>query len=207
MTKRLPIEHKILLVKRVLAGERIASVCRENNISRTIFYRWLKIYKNAHTKAKPKVLCSRMVNGEKHWKRFPRSTERQIIKIAISNPDCSTHSISQIVKVSNNGVWRVLKRNNLNTREDRLRYVNVYGNSLVKSYSDSDKLTMLRRFEAGEKVSHLCREFGISRTLFYRWLSRYKISRNLDSLQNARPNGERHWKYDPVAKKLNPVIR
>ena len=44
MYRRLPIQEKLNLIKRAKSGENIAEICRQNGISRTIFYKWLRIY-------------------------------------------------------------------------------------------------------------------------------------------------------------------
>ncbi len=33
---------------------------------------------------------------------------------------------------------------------------------------------MIRRFESGEKIAYICRDFHISRQTFYKWLNRYR---------------------------------
>ena len=45
------------IVERVLRGEKVAKICREENISRVLFYRWLKSYKIKH-KILPQKLSS-----------------------------------------------------------------------------------------------------------------------------------------------------
>ena len=49
MRKNLPVEEKIKLIKRVQDGEAVTQVCREVGISRTLFYRWYKIYQKNPT--------------------------------------------------------------------------------------------------------------------------------------------------------------
>jgi transposase-like protein len=33
---------------------------------------------------------------------------------------------------------------------------------------------MFRRYEAGEKAIEICRDFKVSRTIFYKWLKRHR---------------------------------
>ena len=75
MYKRLPVEEKVKLIKRVQAGESIAQVCREAEISRTVFYKWQKKYLQAASRIKKKVLASKVVCGKKHWKKLPAEIE------------------------------------------------------------------------------------------------------------------------------------
>ncbi|OGK19092.1 hypothetical protein A2799_04835 [Candidatus Roizmanbacteria bacterium RIFCSPHIGHO2_01_FULL_39_24] len=60
----------------------------------------------------------------------------------------------------------------------------------------------MRRFEAGEKVAKICRDFGVSRTIFYRWLKRYEQERSSESLESLRPAGEEHYRFIPEAPEL-----
>jgi len=64
---------------------------------------------------------------------------------------------------------------------------------------------MMRRLEAGDKVSNICRDFKVSRDIFYKWLKRYQEAQDLvkrEALESLRPKGERHWRYIPEAKNL-----
>jgi len=205
MYRRLSLEAKIDLVKRVGAGESIIKVSLEAGISRTILYRWLKKYVQAAPRAKKLVLASKIASGNKHWKRTPTATERKILKIALKNPNFSPAKIGETAGVSPHGVWNFLKRRGLNTQRARENYIAVYGSSLIRPRPASDKLTMIRRFEAGEKISGLCREFGVSRAVFYRWLNRYREvseEKQREALENRRPRDERHWRFVPEAREL-----
>src|SRR3989338_8807539 len=68
----------------------------------------------------------------------------------------------------------------------------------IRPREASDKITMIRRFGQGEKVTVLCREFKVSRTIFYRWLKRYNktpLGEQLAALGSLRPKGEDHWRH------------
>ncbi|KKQ94585.1 MAG: hypothetical protein UT20_C0037G0006 [Candidatus Levybacteria bacterium GW2011_GWA1_39_11] len=202
MYKRLPIDEKLTAIKRVLDGERVSRVCRDEGISRTIFYKWLNDYKKTGPRGKRKVLTARVVRGNDHWKSFSTETRRKIIKLALKNPLLSPQKIAQVVDASPSGIWYLLKRNGLNTGEARRQYIYRNGKSLVRERPVSFKLTMMRRFEAGEKVAKICRDFGVSRTIFYRWLKRYEQERSSESLESLRPAGEEHYRFIPEAPEL-----
>jgi len=205
MFKRLPPEEKVRLIKRVLAGEALSKVCREAGISRTIFYSWLKKYQQAAPGSKKIVLKSRVARGEKHWRRIAPVIERKIVKTALQNSSFSPQKISTKVGVSSHGVWNVLKNHSLNTKERRENYLYKYGNSLIKTPSTDEKLTMIRRFEEGEKVAKLCQEFNLSRPSFYKWLKRYQKASEDNKrvvLETWRPKEEEHWRHVPEAKEL-----
>ncbi len=55
---------------------------------------------------------------------------------------------------------------------------------------------MIRRFENGDSINTICRDFRISRTIFYNWLKKYKKSNsNIEVLKNRRPSGNEHWRF------------
>lgn len=203
MYKLLPVSQKNLLVKRVLTGEKIAVIARKAGVSRTIIYKWISQYKKVGSRGKQTALQTRIKKGKEQWKSFDRATERAIIKLCLNHPTFSPQNIAQTVKVSKNGVWRILKRNALNTRALREKYVRAYGSGLILERPLADRLTAIRRFEAGEKIIVICRELCISRTIFYLWLKKYKQGNNeTAALANSRPKGERHWKFIPGAEDL-----
>src|SRR3989344_2686115 len=205
MYRRLSTEAKIALIKRIQAGESIAGVCREAQISRTILYKWLRKYSQAAPRVRRQVLASKVASGERHFRKLPKAIERKILKIALKNPAFSPAKISGLLGVGAHGAWNVLKSHRLNTQNLRENFIDIYGSSLVRPRSASDKLTVIRRFEAGEKIANLCREFGISRTIFYRWLARYRQAAQeakREALENLRPVGARHWRFVPEARDL-----
>ncbi|RWN94503.1 helix-turn-helix domain-containing protein [Mesorhizobium sp.] len=53
--------------------------------------------------------------------------------------------------------------------------------------SEEDKLSLLQRMEAGENVSELAREFGISRQRLYDWRDRLRLTGSLKSRRRGRP--------------------
>jgi transposase-like protein len=71
----------------------------------------------------------------------------------------------------------------------------------------SEKVQVLQRYQSGEPVVRLCREFGISRTLFYRWLNRYKASGGrVAAMDKLRPAGLEHWRFVNVSDILLELI-
>src|SRR3989338_8150253 len=59
---------------------------------------------------------------------------------------------------------------------------------MVKRLSIEDKLHLIKRAEASEKVSEICRQAGISRALFYRIRKRfYSSGKNPGSLKPRKP--------------------
>ncbi|MDP2632657.1 MAG: glycosyltransferase family 2 protein [Candidatus Curtissbacteria bacterium] len=205
MYKRLSVRQKLNLVNRVLSGESISEVCTQAHVSRTVFYHWLNLYKQSETGNRGRVFESKVAKGNKHWRILPSKTARKIIRLAIKDPSYSIKKIAFETGISYHGVCNVLERSHLNTQFLREQYVSLYGRSLVKVVPTNNKVTIIRRFEAGEKVAKLCREFGISRTVFYRWLKRYREASDdykYDTLKVLRPVGEKHWRFVPEAREL-----
>ncbi|MDP3955254.1 MAG: helix-turn-helix domain-containing protein, partial [bacterium] len=201
---RLTAQEKLKLIKRVQSGEKLSLVCRQNHLSRTIFYRWLKQYKEAPIKTS-RVLASWNPSGRKHWRKISQVKENQILKLALENPASSPAKLALKTNVSSFAIWQLLKRKGLNTEFLREDYLRRYGRKLIVTAGIRDKAAIMRRFESGEKVSYLCREFGISRTIFYRWLKRYQKAREGEreaALGVLRPEGEKHWRYKSGAKEL-----
>ncbi|MFH0864335.1 MAG: helix-turn-helix domain-containing protein, partial [Candidatus Gottesmanbacteria bacterium] len=205
MYLRLPTHKKIEIVKRIIAGESVAKISRETHYSRTILYKWYKQYTQVASRSKATVLESHPPQGKEHWKKLPQDITKKIIKTALDNPSFSADKIGQIIGVSGHGVWNVLKDNHLNTFQDRQVYLQQLKNRTIKEPLVDDKVTMIRRFEAGEKIAEICREFGTSRTTFYKWYKRYLAGDRLNPreiLENQRPKGEKHWRYYPEAQQV-----
>src|SRR3990170_5251635 len=61
----------------------------------------------------------------------------------------------------------------------------------------SEKLRLIFRVKSGEPIARLCREVGISRTIFYRWLKTYQSTgprgKKL-ALISKNPKGKLHWR-------------
>jgi cellulose synthase/poly-beta-1,6-N-acetylglucosamine synthase-like glycosyltransferase len=154
------------------------------------------MYRNAKGRGKGSVLSVKVRKGQDHWKAIGKKSEKSILKLAILHTAYSSRTIGLRLGFSSHGVWNVLKRNGLNTRKVREQYVAFNGKSFVKQVSLADKGAMIHRHERGERPVDLCRTYGISRTVFYRWLKRYRSeNNNLSALHSLRPTGEKHWRY------------
>ena len=62
--------------------------------------------------------------------------------------------------------------------------------------SAQQKQELLLKAKKGEKIARLCRQYGISRFTFYKWLARWQHKPESSSLEDGRSNqkGARHWK-------------
>ncbi|MBI4100821.1 glycosyltransferase, partial [Candidatus Microgenomates bacterium] len=179
MYQRLPDDQKIALIKQVLNREKsVSQACRETDISRTIFYRWLRSFKSSQSPKSAKI-SSRQTPPEK---------EKAVLDFVLRHPEYSSQRISQVLGVNrkgrlilgNHGVQNVLSRHSLNTYEDRLAFGKKQQEQSEalwqqgRTLNSAQRLQMIKRVvENKEKVSQICQEFGISRFTFYRWLNRY----------------------------------
>ncbi|MCM8787626.1 MAG: transposase, partial [Candidatus Omnitrophica bacterium] len=124
LKKRFSAQQKIETIRLFLEKKySIAEIGRQLGISRLTFYRWLKKYLNSKPEARILALTDNPVKGENHWKAVKPDLEKEILKIVEDHPDYSSHKIASLLEnVGNHGIYNVLKRNNLNTYEQRLAY-------------------------------------------------------------------------------------
>ena len=207
MYKTLTNKEKIGLIKRVKSGEKITKLCKEKSVSRTILYKWIKIYENAGPRSKSKSLCLKTKSGSAHWKKLDTKTGRRVINLALKNPNSSIKNISKKSNVSVGGVWNILLKHNLNTPEKRNKYVLKNGSAVIKERTKEEKLEILNKIEQGQKITQVCKDHGISRTILYKWLKSYK-KHGVGALENFKAKGEKHWRYIPNTDELvlNVVI-
>ena len=57
----------------------------------------------------------------------------------------------------------------------------------LKNIDESQKLELLQRMEAGENVSKLASEVGVSRQRLYEWRDQFRIHGSLKSRRRGRP--------------------
>ncbi|KKR50633.1 MAG: hypothetical protein UT84_C0009G0020 [Candidatus Curtissbacteria bacterium GW2011_GWA1_40_16] len=122
MSPKLTIIERLRLLRRVLeAHESVTQVCKDAGISRVLFYKWLRRYKD--------------------YKSFSNIAKKQTDK------DFLVSAVSPL-----KGKIAIRPHYELNTR----------------IFAVQDVLN-------GKKtVTTVCREFNISKTIFYRWLKRYQ---------------------------------
>jgi len=213
MSPKYSVQERLKLIKRVIFDkEPVAKVCRETGISRVLFYRWLKKYKEAPNQ--PEAL----IPGRKKLQISPRKVapeqEELILKIVKKNPCWSTKKISAALPkdslgkpiVGNHGVQNVLKRLNLSIAKARIAHVKKISRPKEEVISGvrltpEQKLEMLEKVVVEKKpVSKICQEYGISRTLFYRLKRRYEEAALEEKLKAVSPQVRhitRYWRQTP----------
>ena len=142
-------------------------------------------------------------------KEVSLQNQKLILSVVRKHPQYSSKKISEVLPkdkkgkhlIGNHGVQNVLERLGLNTYQFRLEFAK--GNRhlpLKKKLSPRDRLLIIKEVEKGAKVSEVCRQYGISRTLFYRLLARYKSAgeqEKLSALKNQPPIPKHPWRLTP----------
>lgn len=152
-----------LILRRLIHGETMSRVSKEVGVSRTTLYKWLKMRSSG-------VRNSSRMGGKR---RISAVKRRRMVKLALKYPEYSIREISVMSGLSLGFTWSCLKRYSLNTRKQRYRRFLNQGTYLYKRVGGVERTEMIERYYAGEAVVKLCREFGISRTIFYRWVQKY----------------------------------
>lgn len=192
----LSVDEKRDLLREIIGGASVSKVAKEAGISRTVIYNWLKRYKNIGCRGRKTILMSQVKKGKDHWKRLNKCSEFKIIRAALKNPFYSPFTLATITGISATGVWLVLKRYSLNTQTLRCAYYQKHRMVLIPQISPGDRMSMISGYEAGKRISAICRENKISRTIFYRWLRRFRDSGgDASCLKDQRPRMNKHWKY------------
>ncbi|MCC5910086.1 MAG: helix-turn-helix domain containing protein [Clostridiaceae bacterium] len=118
----------------------VSSTCKKYNISRTLYYRWLKRYKTLGikglddvtknftpvNKTKPEVVSTILNLIKKHPNYGPREIKYLLEEIGYN--------------ISESAVYNVMKRNNLTTRAKRIKFANKREKQITRNYPDFDNL-------------------------------------------------------------------
>jgi transposase InsO family protein len=141
------ISFKYSVLQHARKHNNVTYSCREFNISRTVYYKWLKRFN--------KLGYPGLQNKEKAKPRMPnqikQDKEKIILNYIIAYPTHGPKRIAnelsqQKIKISDTGVYKVLRRRSLNRRLDRLFY--------TQEKSDNPVVTerYLREIEKRQKV-------------------------------------------------------
>lgn len=196
MSKHFSAAEKLALIKRISEGEPLARICKETGISRTILYQWIEVrIASVHTGSQ-EALKPKHPSGRQHWHALKPVTKQRILKKALEHPSMSSREIAKSVHVSRTTVWQLLKQYGLHMQTLREAHLHKYGARLVHPLPPEKKLQMIERRQAGERVVALCREYDVSRIIFYRWLKRYEqAGQKMSALVSQRPRGKKHYRY------------
>lgn len=156
------VNEKIELIHRYQLGESIAKITRNAGISRTVFYKWLRLYESS--KNIDLSLQKRHPSQEKHWRFMPR-VQDLAIEIIVENPSLSLSQIAIRIRnegetISKSGLYYVLKRLNLTNYDDRLAYI-----SSINTYEPERLEFVEKKYDFTLKISSILPQFAVY-TLF-----------------------------------------
>ncbi|MEH7109249.1 helix-turn-helix domain-containing protein, partial [Bacillus sp. JJ1764] len=114
--------QKYQIILQGIASNNISETCKTYGISRTIYYRWYRAYKqNGMDGLASKERKPVMPN------KVDRKTEKYILEYIVKHPEDGPKRIhyeleEEGIDVSDSGIYNVLKRKELNRREQREAY-------------------------------------------------------------------------------------
>lgn len=133
-------EHRFKIVSEGLKNG-ISETCRKYNISRTIYYRWLKRFK------------AQGIDGLDDQKKnfIPKNKTRSDIRDSILNlvkiyPDYGPKALKYLLEelghnISESAVYNVLKRHNLSRKINRLKYAKQGDKTIIQTIPPLSELT------------------------------------------------------------------
>ncbi|KAB3530761.1 helix-turn-helix domain containing protein [Alkaliphilus pronyensis] len=126
----------------ITEGQRhgVTLTCKKHNISRTLYYRWLKRYKSFG--------ISGLDNTQKNFtpvNKTKAEIELTILRLVKRHPDYGPRQIKYLLEeighnISESAVYNVMKRSNLTTRFKRIRFSNKRGKRDNNNYPDFNEL-------------------------------------------------------------------
>ncbi|MBI4057909.1 helix-turn-helix domain-containing protein, partial [Candidatus Microgenomates bacterium] len=182
-------------------GMPISSACTQFGVSRVTFYKWEKRYNPSLSRKKnlKELADSQPQFGHSPFKAS-RSVEDEVKRIATENPSFSKYIIAQELQkiygksaVGTHGVYNILRRTGLNTKEQREEWRNYIKESKKRSLTPSQRLELVERVaRTGVPIAVACRDFGVSRPTFYKWYKRWEKSKGQsDALSSIKPQFDR----------------
>lgn len=116
-------ERRRYVFEQVARGKPVAQVCREAGISRTLFYRWKRLYQRYGAAG----LASRSARRRRLGRQSAPALERAVVACALREPARGPGYIAARLgekrhggwRVSATGVYKILRRHGLRTRWER----------------------------------------------------------------------------------------
>ncbi len=194
MKEKLTSKQRLQMIEEaVVEGQPVNSVCKKYGISRVAFYRWKKRYqevKSQKLKVKNIDLEDKKREVKRYWRQATEEQEKVVLEIKNKHPEFSIREIRENLPknesgkpiLGNHGIYNVLKRNNLIKKRKISSVIPLYnkedkeiiGKPEKSKLSSKQRLEMIEKVvKDGEKVSQVCREYSISRVIFYRLKKRY----------------------------------
>ena len=206
MKQYTPSEKLFFVEQVVKSGKRVSLVCRQAQISRKTFYFWLHIYKYSK-KNRLAGFASRCPRSRNHWKSLDWQKENLVLRLVFKNPRLSCREIIKALPkvlekpiISHHGVQNILAKHHLGRLEERLIFAK---GTFWKRLSPNQRMQMVTLARDGQKISQVCRSFGISRKQFYKWRKRFEAKSESEkhlAFDDLFKKGEEHWRSIPREK-------
>lgn len=143
-------EERLAMIERVLkGGANVAQVCRELNISRYTFYKWLKRYQKASPNQRLLALTDKVPQIERWWRQATPEQEELVLKVVVESPTLSKYKIAEkLIEITGrpllgpHGVYNILRRWNLTLPEARIAYARRVA-PVVKPVTWLDRLNLV----------------------------------------------------------------
>jgi transposase-like protein len=199
------------LLRVVKERQAVTKVCDKAHLSRKRWYKWRKRYKQ--TGGNPDAFLRLLSPGKELVVQRP-ALVNSIFSLVTAHPEYGVVRLQR--ELTRNDGKPVIKRTRLaaflaqqklHTAQKRLAYAADHGNSQAQTQSIAgvytklsvkDKLALIQRVFKGEKAQHVCRETGVSLSVFYEWLRKYNdATGNPKSLHSRKvyPKGKTHPGY------------
>lgn len=182
MRKSLTAPEKYKAVMEVISKKcGLVEVAGRYGVSRQSLYFWVKKY-TANSQKGSKSLKNNYVSGNKHPKSVSWKMEKEILQLVLQDPDLGIYGLwgklkSRGYNVSEHGIYNVLLRHELQTKELRQRYAKARPTKVVLATQIAPAVRAAiveENIKGGKPVAEVCRNWGISRPTFYEWERRYK---------------------------------
>jgi len=210
--RRLSSKERIELLERVTKdGVPVAQACRSFGVSRFTFYRLAKRYLPSLTsQLNLELLADRYRKGQAHYRKLTSQDERAVLEHVRLHPSLSTHKLAEhFPRIGNHGIQTIFKEFHLSKRPDRevfseislaayLEILKERGRGFRQFLDASQRYLVLQRvLGAGDSVSQVCRETGISRFTFYQWLKQFREDKSQTRIENRWRSGASHYRAIP----------
>ncbi|HUS52013.1 MAG TPA: glycosyltransferase, partial [Candidatus Bathyarchaeia archaeon] len=123
-------QQRLEMIERVTKfKESVSRVCRDFEVSRPVYYKWLKRYQTAPEEKRLEAFQDKVPKVERYFRQTPEKYVEAVLAVVSQYPE---FGVARIVKtlpeigsqpiVGHHGVQNVLRRHDLSTYEKRLAY-------------------------------------------------------------------------------------
>lgn len=175
-------KQKLKAVRQVVDGKKsLNKASDELGISRQSLYLWVRKYRG-NPKKGSSLFKSNYKAGKGHHKSVSWKVEKQILDLLVKYPTLSLRELTgrlrdSKVSISTHGVYNVLLRHELQTRELRVRFSEQrpVKTVLASEISAANRLKAIEQhLKVGVSITQVCKIWGVSRPTFYEWKRRYQ---------------------------------